>query len=785
MTTTPKYIGQSVPRREDRRLLSGRGQFIADIQLTGALHAAFARSDVPHAHIRSIDVSKALALDGVVAVLTAKDLEGDLLPLSGMQNTPAQAWRDQVEHRLSVPDQPILAGDKVHYVGEPYAVVLAESRYIAEDAVELIEADFEALPVVGDIDEALRAGAPVVHSTMRDNIAAEFCIRKGSFDGPHLDGLRRLKRRFTNHRFIGLPMECRGVVAQYDLRSDSITVWMATQVVHWVRREIAKVLNLPEARVRCIAPDVGGGFGVKGHAYPEDALIPYLARRLQRPVQWIEDRHEHILNSTHARDDRHDVEVAFTEDGRIVALRDHYVKDTGSYTPVGMGVPASTASHMMGQYIVPNFEARCTLVCTNKTANAPYRGAGKPEGAFVMERVIDLVANELGLDPVIVRQRNMIPREQMPYNVGIPHRDGNIVVYDSGDFPRVMAMAVDAIGLEAFRKEQREARAQGRYLGLGLCCYVEETGSGPHEGAIIRIDPSGGIIAVTGSCSAGHGHETVFSQVVADQWGVRPEDVTVVTGDTGAIAYGFGTFASRSTVTSSAAIEKASQVLLKKVFAIVGNVLECAVEDLELRDGGVAIKGSDRRLSFKEIARAGQPGWDNKRPAGMSGGLEATEYFEPSSVTWAYATHAVIVEVDAQTGKVSIRRYVVSHDAGVIINPLTAKGQILGGICQGIGGTLLERVVYSDGQLLTASLLDYVVPTASDTPFIELHHVEIPTPLNVLGIKGLGEGGIIGPPAAIANAVSDALKPIGFEANCSFVDQGEIVAALKAARAQR
>jgi aerobic carbon-monoxide dehydrogenase large subunit len=473
----------------------------------------------------------------------------------------------------------------------------------------------------------------------------------------------------------------------------------------------------------------------------------------------------------------------FTDDGRIVALRDHYVKDTGAYTPVGLGVPASTASHMMGQYQVPNFEARCTLIVTNKTANAPYRGAGKPEAAFVMERLIDLIAGELGLDPVEVRRRNMIKREQMPYNVGIPHRDGITVVYDSGDFPGALSGALEAIGgLDAFRAKQREAREAGCYLGLGFCCYVEETGSGPHEGATVRIDPSGGIIAITGACSAGHGHETVFSQVVADQWGVRPEDVTVVIGDSGSIPYGFGTFGSRSAVTSSAAIEMASRVLRKKVFAIAGNILECAVEDLELRDGNVAVKGSDLKVSFKDLARAGQPGWDHRRPPGMSGGLEVTEYFEPPSVTWAYATHAVIVEVDHKTGKVLIRKYVVSHDAGVLINPQLAEGQILGGVCQGIGGVLLERIVYSDGQLLTGSLVDYVVPTASDMPPIEIVHTEIPSPLNVLGIKGLGEGGIIGPPAAIANAVCDALQPLGFEVNSSFIDQGEIVAALNVSR---
>ncbi|MFM9884510.1 MAG: xanthine dehydrogenase family protein molybdopterin-binding subunit [Burkholderiales bacterium] len=776
-----RAVGSPVLRKEDRRLLTGRGRFIADLQLPGMVHVAFARSNLAHARIRAIDVSRAQALPGVLAMFIAKDVELDAVP--GMQNRQPLSWRNAVEHSFNIPDTPLMAAEKVRYVGEAYAIVVAQSRLIAEDAAELIAADFERLPVVGSIDEALQPGAPVIHDAHTSNVVAQFRVRKGNAQSDQFRGLRRIVRRFINHRFLAAPIECRGVVAEYDDSQDSMMIWSATQVVHWVRREVAKQLNLPEGRVRCIARDVGGGFGVKGHVYPEDVLIPWIARRLGRPVAWIEDRREHLLNSTHARDDVHDAEVVFDDDGRIHALIDDFTKDSGAYTPVGIGAPSNTISHMCGQYHIPNLDLRARIVATNKAPNAPYRGSGRPEGTFVMERLIDLVAGELGLEAAIVRMRNMIAPEQMPYSVGIPYRDGVPITYDSGDYPALLRLAIDAIGgLAAFRTEQRRACGEGRYLGLGFGCYVEGTGAGPFEGAMVRIDPSGSIIVATGACSQGQGHETVFAQVAADEWGVRPEDVTILLADTATIANGYGTIASRSAVNSSGAIVAASKVLRRKVLEIGGFLLECDVRDLELRDGAVALKGApEHRRTLSDIARAAQAG--GERPPGMSIGLEATEYFEPPTVTWAYGTHAAIIEIDPDTGVVTVRKYVVAHDAGVLINPTVANGQIMGGVCQGIGGCLLERVVYDpEGQNLTGSLMDYALPLASHMPDMDILHTETPSTLNELGVKGLGEGGAVGPPAAIINAVCDALRPIGSEWNRSFVRAEEIAAAIRQAK---
>ena len=784
--TSQRYVGRSVPRREDRRLLLGAGRFIADLQLPGMLHVAFLRSDVAHARIRAVRSTRALSSPGVVAIFSADDIAPDLFPIPGMQNRPPKAWRDAVEHEANIPDQPILASGKVCHIGEPIAAVVAEDRYCAEDAVALIEAELDPLPAVASIDQALDPASPRVHETLSSNVIARVRMRKGDPAAVLGSGVRTLRHRFDNHRYTAMPIECRGVAAWYDAGSDSITVWSSTQVVHWVRREVAARLKLPESRVRCIAPEVGGGFGVKGHVYPEDVLISFIARRLGRPVRWIEDRHEHIINSAHARDDRHEAEIAFDADGRILAVRDRVFKDSGAYMPVGIGTPVNTAVHLLGPYHVANYESSITIVTTNKTPNAPYRGAGRPEAAFVIERLMDLVARATNLDPVEVRLRNMIPPEKIPYAVGLCYRDGVPIVYDSGDYPAALRQAVDGLGgLAAIRREQAEAWQQGRFLGLGLGCYVEGTGAGPFEGATVRIDPSGAIYVATGACAQGQGHQTVFAQVAADAWGVTPDQVTVVVSDTGAIAMGYGTIASRSAVNSSSAIVSASEELQHKVKAVAGHMLECAVEDLELRDGRVAVRGVPAMsMTLQQVAQAARPGWDHGRPPNMAPGLETTAYFEPPTVTWSYAVHAAIVEIDRATGVPSIRKYVVVHDAGVLINPELAEGQVLGGVVQGLGGGLLEELIFDDhAQLLTGSLADYLVPTAMDVPPIEVLHRESPSPLNSLGVKGLGEGGAIAPPVVLANAVCDALRPVGFEIFATPVRPAAIIEAMARAGA--
>jgi carbon-monoxide dehydrogenase large subunit len=730
------------------------------------LHVAFVRSERAHARIRAVRADRAASAPGVVAIFTAADILPDLFPIPGMQNRPPRAWREAVEHETGIPDQPILAASKVCHVGEPIAAVVAEDRYRAEDAAALVEVEVEPLAPVASIDAALDPASPRIHESLSSNVVARLRMRKGDAAGLLASGVQTIRHRFDNHRYSAMPIECRGVVARHDGGSDTMIVWSSTQVAHWVRREVASRLRLPESRVRCIAPEVGGGFGVKGHVYPEDVLIPYLARRLGRPVQWIEDRREHIANSTHARDDRHEAEIAFDTDGRILAIRDRLLKDSGAYMPVGIGTPVNTAVHLLGPYHVPNYESSVTVVVTNKTPNAPYRGAGRPEAVFVIERLIDLVARALDLDPVEVRLRNMVPPERIPYAAGLLYRDGVPVVYDSGDYPAALRQAIEALGgLAAFRREQAEARRRGRFLGLGIGCYVEGTGAGPFEGATVRIDPSGAIYVATGACAQGQGHETVFAQVVADAWGVDPDQVTVVGSNTAAIAMGYGTIASRSAVNSSSAIMLASAELRQKVTAIAGHVLECSAEDLQLRNGSVEILGvPGMRMTLGEVAQAARPGWDHRRPPNVTPGLEATAYFEPPTVTWSYAVHAAIAELDRGTGVPMIRKYVVVHDAGVLINPELAEGQVVGGVVQGLGGGLLEEIVFdAQAQLRTGSLSDYLVPTVSDVPPIEVLHRETPSPLNALGVKGLGEGGAIAPPVVLANAVCDALQPTGLQ----------------------
>jgi carbon-monoxide dehydrogenase large subunit len=538
--------------------------------------------------------------------------------------------------------------------------------------------------------------------------------------------------------------------------------------VHWVQRETATTLGVPEARVRCIAPDVGGGFGLKGHVYPEDMLLPFLARRVARPVRWLETRREHLSCSCHSRDQLHDAEIGFDGEGRILALQDRFTVDCGAWNPLGVAVVYNTAAHLCGPYRIAHLDIEARVAATNKVPNAPYRGAGRPEATQVMERLVDLVARELGLEPAEVRRRNMVAAHEMPFALGIPYRDGEPVVYDSGDYPAALAKALDALGgLEPFRRRQREARAQGRYLGLGLGCYTEGTGVGPFEGATVRIDGSGKICVFSGAAAQGQGMETVFAQIAADAWSVTPDDVAVVLGDSAAIPMGFGTLASRSTVNVSAAIRQASDKLREKAFAIAGHLLECAAADLELRNGAVGVAGvPGAQVSLAQLAHASRPGWDHRRPSGVDAGLEETHYYEPPTVTWAYATHAAIVEVDVETGRVKIERYVVAHDCGVLVNPMLADGQVVGGVVQGVGGALAEAIAYdAHGQLLSGTLMDYAMPIATDVPGIELVHLQTPSPLNPLGVKGLGEGGAIAPPVTLANAVCDALSPFGIELN--------------------
>jgi carbon-monoxide dehydrogenase large subunit len=761
------FVGRSIPRREDRRLLTGSGRFIADIELPRMLHAAVVRSPLAHAHIRSVDLSRAAAAPGVVHAFSGTDVARlAARPAEGPVHFP-ESWKKQVRHRFDNPLQPLLATDKVRYVGEPIAVILAIGRYEAEDAEQHVALDLVRLPAVVDVDEARKPDATLLHEQYKSNVTGEFEIGKGDVDAALAQAPHRLRRRFHHHRYSGMPMEGKGVVAAPDPRTGELALWSTTQTVHMLRREIAQLLKMPEALIRCMAPDVGGSFGIKNHG-TEYLLIALLAQKLGRAIGWIEDRREHIVSAAHSRDQFHDLEVGFDDSGRILALRDHFVMDAGAWPYIIGTVPYNTATHLLGPYKVDNVAIKCEVVSTTKTPSTAYRGAGRPEAVFPMERMIDLVAAALKLEPAEVRLRNMVRPDEMPYRMGLPYRDGNPIVYDSGDYPVGLRKVLSAIGgLPAFRQRQQEARQHGRYLGLGLAAYTEGTGIGPFEGAVVRIDSTGKIIVSAGAAPQGQGMETIYAQVVADLWSVDVDDVIVKLADTGIIAQGFGTIASRSAITVSSALHFASERLRAKVFAIAADLLECAPSDLELRRGGVGIVGvPGREVTLSQVAWAARPGLDAGRPAGVEGGLEETYYFEPPTVTWAYAINLAIVEVDAGTGAVKVERVVVAHDCGVEINPMLVEGQVVGGTVQGIGGALLEEFIYdADGQLLTGSLADYLLPTAADVPGIELIHLHAASPLNPLGLKGVGEGGAIAPPAATANAVADALSPFGIEVN--------------------
>ncbi|MET0502132.1 MAG: xanthine dehydrogenase family protein molybdopterin-binding subunit [Candidatus Binatia bacterium] len=763
--TSSRFIGRSIKPHKTSRFLTGGGVYVADLRLPNMLHAALARSIHAHARIRKIDVEPALRLDGVTGAWTGSDIKDRVALFPESFEIHPRPWLEAVKPILQGPRPAALAQGKVHYVGEPVAIVVAEDRHRAEDAVDEIVVEYEGLPVVVDPHEAAKPGATLVHDEHKDNVVFSFDVSKGNVGQALRAAPYTLRERFRHHRYCAAPLECRGVVAWVEPKSNILTVWSSTQMPHLVRRQLAAQLKLAEEMVRVIAPDIGGGFGPKVFVYPEEILVPFLALELGRPVKWIEDRQEHFISTAHGRDQIHDVELGFDQEGLILALRDRFLLDNGAYNPMGLTDAYNTAAHLQGPYKIPNLAVSGACVSTNKVPNAPYRGAGRPEAVFVMERCMDLVAAKLSLDPAEVRRRNFVQPEEMPYNAGILYRDGAPICYDSGNYPATLARALQAAGYEELRKQQQELRQRGRYLGVGIGCYVEGTGVGSFEGAKVRIDPSGQIVIATGATGHGQGHETIFAQIAADLWGVGLEEVRLVEGDTAAIQFGCGTFGSRSTVNVGSALFEASARLKEKVLQLAAHLLEANRDDLELGSGKVFIRGvPERSVSLGELARAAVPGWASKLPDGLEPGLEETFYFVPDTVTWANAAHVAVVEVDRDTGEIKLLDYVVCHDAGKLINPLLVEGQIHGGVAQGIGAALYEEICYDvNGQLLSGSFMNYLLPGTMEVPNIKAVHLESPSPLNPLGIKGLGEGGAIAPPAAIANALADALLP--FTAN--------------------
>ncbi len=755
---TTRWFGARVQRMEDDRLLRGRGRFTDDID-EGALESYIVRSPYAHARIHSIDVSAARALPGVVAVYTAADLP------FGDHDLPILIPHPNLTHGRT---QRCLASERVRYAGEAVVFIVAETRAIAEDAAELVQVEYEPLPVVITPEVAALA-EHLVHDDVPGNVAAEMLQEVGDVDGALAAAAYRRKLRFRYERAAASPMEGRAVWARWSEADKKLTVYDSTQSPTSIRGGLAVLFGMSESSVDVIAPDVGGGFGPKIMLfYPDELLVPHAAMDLGRPVKWTEDRQEHFTAVNQERGQVHEVEVGFDADGRVLALDDDFIHDGGAYTPYGIILPIITAGQLPGPYRVDNYRVRFRDMYTNATPTSPYRGAGRPHACFVMERTLDVIARELGLERAEVRRRNLLQPDEFPHEVGVVWQDGNMVVYDSGDYPALLAQALDALG----------PRPVADHVGMGLAMYVEGTAVGPYEGAHVQVLVNGKVVAATGIPSQGQSHATAWAQIVADELGVDVHDVDVTSGDTRRFQWGVGTFASRGAVMAGNAMGVAARMVAEKAKHIASEHLEVDAADLELVDGAVRVKGSPSRgmplgavavlanpvryafgggteaaTQFTAKPRPGPPLQDGDQP-----GLEATGYYSPIGSTWAAGCHAAWVRVDPKTFRLEILKYVVAHDCGRVINPMVVEGQIEGGVAQGIGGAFYERLAYdSEGQLRNASFMEFLIPYSTEIPPITITHLETPSPLNPLGIKGVGEAGVIPVGAVLASAIEDAL----------------------------
>jgi carbon-monoxide dehydrogenase large subunit len=752
-----RVFGEPITRNEDPKLLTGQALFVDDVELPGMAHAAFFRSAYAHARIKSVDVSAARQHPGVLAVYTAHDL-GDYWKPGPLLVSPPPVEGRVFHERTQVP----LAKDKVRFVGEPIAVVIAESRYLAEDALSDIVVDFEPLPVVVDLEKALKPGAPRVHDDLDSNVAAHIVQRKG---GDYAEARAKaalvIQRRFHYDHGAAAAMENRGIVAQWDKRAGKLTVWDTTQAPVVMRAFFSGMLGLSENQVRVIASFIGGGFGPKIMMwYQEEAIVSWAAMQLNRPVKWIEDRAENFYATTQERSQIHDAEIALAADGRILGVHDVFLHDTGAYDPYGLTVPLNSQCTLLGPYHVPTYYSEFTALFTNKPIVTPYRGAGRQHGVFVMERLLDIAARQMHIDRAEIRRRNYIAPDAFPYNNEIIYQDFAPLVYDSGNYQPIMDKALALIGYEQFiTEEQPKLRAQGKHVGIGVVAYVEGTGIGPYEGARVKVQASGKVSMVTGVGTQGQGHFTSFAQIVAEQLGVSVRDVEVITGDTDQFYWGAGTFASRGAVVAGNAINEASKDVRQKILKMASEEFECAAEDLELVDGAVRVKGApSKSIRLGDLAVKANPMRGAVKP-GTIPGLEATNYFGPQRGATASGVHAMIVEVDPETLGVEIKKYVVVHDCGTVINPLILEGQVQGGVAQGIGNAFYEQLIFDEnGHLLTGTFMDYLIPTALDVPPIITGHTTTPSPLNPLGIKGAGEAGAIPTGPLFVQAVEDALE---------------------------
>ncbi len=765
---TTRMVGAPVARSEDPRLLTGQGRYLDD-HGHEALAAAFVRSPHAHARIMSIDADDALDVDGLVAVYTYDDLPGRIAePLPLLIPHPAL-----MHPRTGYP----LARDVVRHVGEPVVMVVARDRYIAEDACDRIRVEYDMLPPVVGVATA-RGADRLVYDDVPGNVSAHLLQEVGDAPAAIDAAPHRLELDLEVERSASMPLEGRGVFARWDSDDESLRMYSSTQTSTSVRAAVAAKLDLPLHKVEVVTPDVGGGFGVKiVHPWPEEVLVPWAARQLGQEVKWAEDRREHFIASAHERGQLQSVRVGFDDDGRILGLDVRFWHDNGAYTPYGIIVPIITATQLLGPYKPGAYRVEFWSLYTNTVIVTPYRGAGRPQGVYAMERTMDAIAAALGKDRAEVRATNFIQPDEMPYDHGLMFQDGRPLVYDSGDFPESLRLLKKLVGWDDFADYRARAQAEGRRVGIGIACYVEGTGVGPYEGGHVVVETSGRVLVSTGLTSQGQGHRTMLAQIVADELGVAFGDVHVTTGDTRRFGYAVGTFASRTAVMSGNAVALAARAVRDKALRLAGEALEADPRDLEITDGQIGVKGNPGasiplrtvavlsnplRYAFDEAAKQATQfvvGDVSKPPVpeDEEPGLEGTDYYSPLRATFANGMHAAVVETDPETAEIRVLRYCVVHDCGRLVNPAIVEGQIHGGVAQGVGGALYERMVYDEhGQLLNASFMDFLMPYATEVPTVETDHLETPSPLNPLGVKGAGEAGVIPGMAVIASAVEDA-----------------------------
>ena len=749
-----KLVGARVKRREDPRLLRGLGHYVDDIRLIDTLCVTILRSPHAHAQIKGIHTQEALRHPGIVAVVSGEEIRDRVGTVPVAAKNPT----------LRVPPHHVLAVEKVCFVGEGVVAVVAEDRYTAQDGMDLIQVDYDPLPVVTDAEKALTPASPVIHSQWPDNVAFRWGQKQGNIDKAFKDAYRIVHQRIVHQRLAPIALEPRGVLAQYQQGEDELTVWSSTQIPHLLKTQLSLMLRLPEHRVRVVAPEVGGGFGSKLNVYAEEALIGYIAMKLNRPVKWIEGRRENIQATTHGRGQVSEVEAAVKRDGTILGLKYKATSDIGAYhqllTPA---IPVLTGLMLSGAYKIPCIAIEGTGVFTNKMSTDAYRGAGRPEATYVIERIIDRAAHELGIDPVKIRQKNFPKRTEFPFKTATG------LVYDSGNYKASLDKAIKLAGYEKLRRDRKRLRTQGRYLGIGLSTYVEICGMGPSSAMVaggweygaIRMERTGKVTVLTGTSPHGQGQETTFAQIVGDELGVNLDDITVIHGDTAVVASGIGTFGSRATPVGGTAVLQAALRVKDKARKIAAHLLEANPKDMVFAGGKFSVKGVPRKaVTIQQVAMEAHLA--TKLPKNMEPGLTATAYYEPSNFTFPFGAHICVVEVDPKTGVVTVQKYIAVDDCGKVISPLLVDGQIQGGIVQGMGQALFEEVLYDEnGQLLTSSLMDYALPRAGDLPRLELARTETPTPVNPLGAKGVGEAGTVGSTPAFVNAVVDALEPFG------------------------